>query len=374
MLSVYLALHWLFSLSYSVTFFFFLWPSPIFILLQINTHQCLLVPSLVLFPPKRYMLGVYFTDSLHFLLIIVLVWQVFPSALFFFILLQINESMSLVHYRRTTEWQTSRSISKIFSHLYDNRRKYEEKYFFVLREEQFFVLCHFDTCHELVCARKVVTRSLTRFLLVYVIHRNMWKKRHKVIWTCVCKQETKRDLRRKTLFWTRHMTRTTSVSRMTKYISGLVVRCVVISKSRLWQHTLLFNSWPCHCPSCPPSPPSCLPQRVSEGTRWRFGSRKEPGDVPNWNSFFYSSQHKIEERKLSKDSKNRFSKKWQENTFFRCSSRLSFGSSPVVVVTGVFRVCFFTDSCSSTLNIFLDASFATWWVCMFEFHKLPYSS
>jgi hypothetical protein len=34
--------------------------------------------------------------------------------------------------------------------------------------------------------------------------------------------------------------------------------CVVFSKSRLWEHILLFNSWSSHCPSCPSSPPFFL--------------------------------------------------------------------------------------------------------------------
>ena len=59
------------------------------------------------------------------------------------------------------------------------------------------------TRHELACVRKVVTRSLPRFLLVHVTCRHMRTKRHAVIWTCARTQETKRDLRSKALFWTR---------------------------------------------------------------------------------------------------------------------------------------------------------------------------
>jgi hypothetical protein len=44
--------------------------------------------------------------------------------------------------------------------------------------------------------------------------------------------------------------------------------CVVVSKSRLCEHILLFNSWSCRCPSCPSSPPSFLHTTfVVRGTR-----------------------------------------------------------------------------------------------------------
>lgn len=47
------------------------------------------------------------------------------------------------------------------------------------------------TRFQLVCVSKVVTRSLSRFLMVYVVFRHMWTKnpRNTYIWTC----ETKRD-------------------------------------------------------------------------------------------------------------------------------------------------------------------------------------
>jgi hypothetical protein len=44
------------------------------------------------------------------------------------------------------------------------------------------------------------------------------QKRMGILWTCVCTQETKRDLRRKSFFWTRLTTSTSSVSRMPKDI------------------------------------------------------------------------------------------------------------------------------------------------------------
>ena len=60
------------------------------------------------------------------------------------------------------------------------------------------------TLHEFAWVRKVVTRSaLPRFLLVYATCRHMRTNRHAVTWICVRTQETKRDLRRKVLFWTR---------------------------------------------------------------------------------------------------------------------------------------------------------------------------
>jgi hypothetical protein len=45
--------------------------------------------------------------------------------------------------------------------------------------------------------------------------------------------------------------------------------------------------------------------------------------------FFFPLLVQIEQRKTSKAPKNRFSKKWKENTFFKCSSPLPFGSSRV---------------------------------------------
>ncbi len=53
--------------------------------------------------------------------------------------------------------------------------------------------------------------------------------------------------------------------------------CVVVSKSRLWEHILLFNSWPSHCPSCPSSPPSFLLAtfRVSVWNKlWRWDTNQ----------------------------------------------------------------------------------------------------
>ncbi len=44
------------------------------------------------------------------------------------------------------------------------------------------------TLHELTYVRKVVTGSLTRFLLVDDTCRHVRRKRHGVIWTCVCTQ------------------------------------------------------------------------------------------------------------------------------------------------------------------------------------------
>ena len=118
------------------------------------------------------------------------------------------------------------------------------------------------TLHELACVRKVVTRSLPRFLLVYDTCRHIRTKGHTVIWTCVRTQETKRDLRRKTFLDSSHDQWDESFTDVQEHI-GLgrawnMKVCVVVSKSRLWEHILLFNSWSSRCPSCPSSPPSFL--------------------------------------------------------------------------------------------------------------------
>jgi hypothetical protein len=79
------------------------------------------------------------------------------------------------------------------------------------------------TPHELVYVRKVVSRSLPRFLLVYATCRHVITKRHEVIRTSVSTQETKRDLRIKPLFWTRRTTSAGSVSQMVKDMADLDV-------------------------------------------------------------------------------------------------------------------------------------------------------
>jgi hypothetical protein len=94
--------------------------------------------------------------------------------------------------------------------------------------------------------RKVVTRWLPRFLLVDDTCRHMRRKRHGVIWTCVCTQETKRDLRRKALFWTRHTTSAASVSRMPKDIPGLGVyatwKSVLLSPNRGCENLFIYST------------------------------------------------------------------------------------------------------------------------------------
>ncbi len=79
-----------------------------------------------------------------------------------------------------------------------------------------FCFRNVHTLHELACVRKGVSSSLTRFLLVHATCRHFRTKRHAVILTCVHTQETKRDLRSKTLFWTRRTTNAASVSQMPK--------------------------------------------------------------------------------------------------------------------------------------------------------------
>ena len=102
------------------------------------------------------------------------------------------------------------------------------------------------TCHELACVCKVVTRSLTRFLLVYDTCRHMRTKRHAVIWNCVRTQETKRDLRSKALFRTRRTTSAASVSRMSKHIAGLGVhatwKSVLLSPNRGCENTFCCST------------------------------------------------------------------------------------------------------------------------------------
>jgi hypothetical protein len=101
------------------------------------------------------------------------------------------------------------------------------------------------TRHELAYVRKVVTSSLTRFLinflLVHATSRHMRTKRHTFIWTSVCTQETKWDLRKKTLLWSRRTTSESNVSRMTKDIADLGVhptwKSVLLSPNRGCENT-----------------------------------------------------------------------------------------------------------------------------------------
>ncbi len=80
-----------------------------------------------------------------------------------------------------------------------------------------------------------------RFLLVHVTCRHMRTKSHPVIWTCARTQETKRDLRSKSFFWTRRTVSAATVSRMPKHKSGLDVhatwKSVLLSPNRGCENT-----------------------------------------------------------------------------------------------------------------------------------------
>jgi hypothetical protein len=147
------------------------------------------------------------------------------------------------------------------------------------------------TRHELTSVRKVVTRSLTRFLLVYVTVTILFQECTHTSWTCVCKegrnsfvdqvligvcpQETKRDFREKNDFLD---------SSDECFTDG-------------YRNT--YRVWPSPCPSCPTSPPSFLTTQhfCLEGTK--------TFEI----DFFFPSWVQIEQRKTSKDPKNRFSKR-----------------------------------------------------------------
>ena len=169
--------------------------------------------------------------------------------------------------------------------------------------------CFRNVCkvHELSWVRKVVTRSLTRFLLGNVTWRHTGTKMHTVIWTCVSTQETKRDLRRNTSFRTR-LTTSARASHGWQGHSGLgrtwnMKVCVVVYKSRLWEHILLFNSWPSHCPSCPSSPPPFL-----------HVTFRVQGTCSNWKVFFPFSCKLMKENQV-KLLKMDFQKKGKRTHF-----------------------------------------------------------
>ena len=98
------------------------------------------------------------------------------------------------------EFCPANSIFNFFSWK-KRKRKKKHSYIFMTYEnvsgsfETLSCCRNVRTLHELTCVRKVVTRSLPRFLLVHATCRHMRTKRHAVIWTCVRTQETKRDQR-----------------------------------------------------------------------------------------------------------------------------------------------------------------------------------
>ncbi len=69
--------------------------------------------------------------------------------------------------------------------------------------------------------RKVETRMLRSITMVYVIWRQIWKKRQVNIWTSVCTQEMKWYRRTTTPFRVRHTTSATAVLRSPSYIVGV---------------------------------------------------------------------------------------------------------------------------------------------------------
>ena len=103
------------------------------------------------------------------------------------------------------------------------------------------------TLHELAYVRKVVTRSLPRFLFVYVTCRHVRTKRHAVIYELACAHKKRSEIcGAKRFFGTRRTTSAASVSRMPKHIEGLGVNA---SKS-CCDNIDLFELWPSRSPSC----------------------------------------------------------------------------------------------------------------------------
>jgi hypothetical protein len=81
--------------------------------------------------------------------------------------------------------------------------------------------------------------------------------------------------------------------------------CVVVSKSRLSEHILLFNSWPSRCPSCPSSPPSF--SQHFPGSRDTFKN-----EMPE---FFFSFSYKLSKKKQVKLLKIDFQKNVRRTYF-----------------------------------------------------------
>ncbi len=100
--------------------------------------------------------------------------------------------------------------------------------------------------------RKVVTRSLPRFLLVHATSRHVrTKSLSKSSWHMNLRADTRNEPRspEKRAFLDSSHDQCGERERFTD-------PCAVVSKSSLWKHVLLFKSWPSRCPSCLSSPPS----------------------------------------------------------------------------------------------------------------------
>ncbi len=86
--------------------------------------------------------------------------------------------------------------------------------------------------------------------------------------------------------------------------------CLVVSKSRLWEHILLFNSWPSRCPSCPSSPPSF--NHTTFRTRRTF----------KWQKFFFPFQYKLRKENQVKLQKIDFQREHIFQVFGQLALRL----------------------------------------------------
>ena len=97
--------------------------------------------------------------------------------------------------------------------------------------------------------------------------------------------------------------------------SGLGRACnmkvfLVVSKSRLLEHILLFNSWPSRCPSCPSSPPSF--NHTTFRTRRTF----------KWQKFFFPFQYKLRKENQVKLQKIDFQREHIFQVFGQLALRL----------------------------------------------------
>ena len=118
------------------------------------------------------------------------------------------------------------------------------------------------TLHELACGRKVVTRSLTRFLLVHATCRHMrTEQKGMQSHELACAHKKRSEISGETRFFGLVARPERRAFHGCQGHSGLgracnMKVCVGVSKLRLLEHILLLNSWPSRCPSYPSSPPS----------------------------------------------------------------------------------------------------------------------
>jgi hypothetical protein len=118
------------------------------------------------------------------------------------------------------------------------------------------------------CVCKEGRNSLVTQVLLGTCHMQTWEQKGIQSYELACTHKKRSEISGETRFFG-------LVARPVRWVfhgcqghSGLgracnMKVCVVVSQSRLWEHILLFKSYPARCPSCPSSPPSFLHTNIS---------------------------------------------------------------------------------------------------------------